>query len=134
MGPDSTYDLGCNCLDEKAIKDWYDTEFIRNPSPKWAVLRNSCSDVARRALNVGSSVTNPCYASLSHTNLFWTPKDFGAYAECQSRWCKSKAAGALNAAGRYLWENVKEVAGGAGINTMKSLFFKGEVIKKSIFD
>ncbi len=133
-GPDDTYDLGCNCLDEPAIKDWYSKNFLSNPSAKWAVLKNSCSDVAHRALNVGSSVTNPCYASISHSNLFWTPKDLGAYAACQSRWCKSKAAGALNATGRYVWENVKELAGGAAINTLKSLWWKGEIVKKSIFD
>jgi hypothetical protein len=132
--PDDVYDLGCNCLDEPAIKDWYSKNFLSNPDAKWAVLKNSCSDVAHKALNVGSSVTNPCYASISHTNLFWTPKDLGAYAACQSRWCKSKAAGALNATGRYVWENVKELAGGAAINTLKSLWWKGEIVKKSLFD
>lgn len=128
MAPDSTYDLGCNCLDEAAMKSWYDTNFISNPSPKWAVLKNSCSDVAHRALNAGSSVLNPCYASLSHTNAFWTPKDLGAYADCQSRWCGSKKAGALNATGRYVWENLKEVSGGWAINTLKSLWWKGEIV------
>lgn len=127
-GPDATYDLGCGCLDESKIKTWYDRNFLSSPNPRWAVLRNSCSDVAHQALNEGSSLTNPCYLSISHSNLFWTPKDFGAYAECQSRWCKSKAAGALNATGRYLWENVKEVVGGAAINALKSLYWKGEII------
>jgi hypothetical protein len=131
--PDATYDLGCNCLDENAIKTWYSKNFLSNPNPKWSVLRNSCSDVAHQALNEGSSALNPCYASISHTNLFWTPKDFGAYADCQSRWCKSKSAGTLNAAGRYVWENVKELAGGAAINTLRSLWWKGEIAKKSIF-
>jgi hypothetical protein len=133
-GPDSTYDLGCNCLDEKAMKDWYEKNFISNPSPKWAVLRNSCSDVVHQAINEGSSVTNPCYASLSHSNLFWTPQDVGAYADCQSRWCKSKAAGVLNATGRYMWENVKEVFGGAVVNTMKSILWKGKIVAKELFD
>jgi hypothetical protein len=122
MPPDHVYDLGCNCLDEQAIKDWYDAEFIKNPSPTWAVLRNSCSDIARRALNKGSSVMNPCYASISHTNLFWTPTDFALYAECQERWCASKEKGAFSATGRYLWENANEALGGGVINFGRSLW------------
>jgi hypothetical protein len=127
-GPDHTYDLGTNCLDEAAMWKWYNTNFAGASDPKWSVLRNSCSDVAHQAINAGSSLTNPCYLSVSHSNLFWTPKDLGAYAECQSRWCQSKAKGTLNAAGRYIWENVKEVAGGAAVNTLKSLWWKGEII------
>jgi hypothetical protein len=127
-GPDHTYDLGNNCLDEAAMWTWYTTNFSGSPDPKWSVLRNSCSDVAHQAINAGSSFTNPCYLSISHSNLFWTPKDLGAYAYCQSRWCQSKANGALNATGRYLWENAKEVAGGAAVNTLKSLYWKGEII------
>jgi hypothetical protein len=127
-GPDATYDLGCNCLDEDRIKKWYDKNFISNPTPKWAVLKNSCSDVAHQALNEGSSFTNPCYLSISHSNLFWTPKDLGAYAECQARWCKSKSGGAVDATGRYVWENVKELAGGGAINFLQSLWWKGEII------
>jgi hypothetical protein len=127
-GPDETYDLGCDCLDEAAIKTWYATEFTGSPDPKWSVLRNSCSDVAHRALNVGSALTNPCYASWSHSNYFWTPKDFGAYAACQARWCKSKAAGVGSAAGRYVWENTKEILGGAIVNDLRSLWWKGEII------
>jgi uncharacterized protein DUF4157 len=127
-GPDATYDLGCNCLDEEAIKRWYRKNFSRARDPKWAVLRNSCSDIAHQALNEGSSLANPCYLSLSHSNLFWTPKDFGNYASCQSRWCKSKEAGALAATGRYIWEQVKEIAGGAALNTLRSLWWKGEIL------
>jgi Domain of unknown function (DUF4157) len=126
--PDATYDLGCNCLDEDAIKKWYDDNFLSSPDPKWAVLKNSCSDVAHHALNEGSSVTNPCYLSISHSNVFWTPKDLGAYADCQARWCKSKKSGVVDATGRYLWENVKEVFGGAAINTLKILWWKGEIV------
>jgi hypothetical protein len=125
---DVTYDLGCNCLDESAIKSWYVANFSGNPDAKWAVLKNSCSDVAHQAINEGSGTFNPCYLSISHSNFFWTPKDLGAYADCQSRWCASKAAGPLNAAGRYAWENVKEIAGGWAWNTLKSLWWKGEII------
>ena len=127
-GPDVTYNLGCDCLDEKGIRDWYSKNFTSSPDPKWSVLRNSCSDVAHQALNVGSNFTNPCYLSLSHSNFFWTPKDFGAYASCQSRWCASKKAGALNATGRYIWENVKEAVGGGALNTLRSLWWKGEIV------
>lgn len=128
QAPDATYDLGCNCLDEDRIKKWYDTNFIKNPAPKWAVLKNSCSDVAHQALNEGSSFTNPCYLSISHSNLFWKPKDLGAYAACQARWCKSKSGGALDATGRYVWENLKEVIGGGEINFLQSIWWKGEII------
>jgi hypothetical protein len=127
-GPDHTYDLGNNCLDEAAMWTWYTTNFSGSPNPKWSVLRNSCSDVAHQVINAGSSFTNPCYLSISHSNVFWTPKDLGSYADCQSRWCQSKEKGALNATGRYLWENAKEVAGGAAINTLKSLWWKGEIV------
>lgn len=130
--PDNVYNLGCGCLDEGAMKAWYDKEFVSNPDPKWAVLRNSCSDVAHQALNVGSGFANPCYLSISHSNLFWTPKDLGAYAECQERWCASKKAGVANATGRYLWENAKEVAGGGLANSVRSLFWKGEIVKKAV--
>ena len=125
--PDATYDIGNNCLDEARIKTWYNTNFVLNPSPKWAVLRNSCSDVAHQALNQGSSALNPCYLSVSHSNLFWTPKDLGLYAECQARWCRSKEAGVLNASGRYMWEHLKELGGGGAYNYLQSLWWKGEI-------
>lgn len=127
-GPDHVYDLGDNCLDEAAMWTWYQANFAGAPNPKWSVLRNSCSDVAHQAINQGSSFTNPCYLSLSHSNVFWTPKDLGAYADCQARWCRSKEKGVLNAAGRYTWENTKELAGGAAINSLKSLWWKGEIV------
>jgi hypothetical protein len=126
--PDATYDIGNNCLDEDLIKAWYTANFVLNPSPKWAVLRNSCSDVAHQALNQGSSTFNPCYLSVSHSNFFWTPKDLGLYAECQARWCRSKEAGVVNASGRYMWEHLKELGGGGAYNYLQSLWWKGEIV------
>jgi RHS repeat-associated protein len=106
MEADIIVDIGDNCFNEDDTKKWWD-DFTSKPET-WSATTNSCSDIAAKALNKMVSVANPCYASISHSNVIWTPKDVADYAECLKRWCGSKKNGVVNASGRYVWEYTKE--------------------------
>ncbi len=72
-------------LDEKAIKDWWQTFGLtrdgvqfQGPLPSWDTLRRNCSTVVATALRVGGGDT---FASwVKSWNIVWNPSDVLQYA------------------------------------------------------
>jgi hypothetical protein len=115
-------------LDEKDIKNWWVNNFVTpDPKPKWSIGENSCSDVARRALNEGVSVLNPCYTSLSNTHGAWTPMEVADYAQCLKDWCENKSTGDVH---DLTWGYASQMVGGNNplYVPVKDVVRKGDII------
>jgi len=77
-------------LDEKAIKDWWqsfglsrDGVLYQGPLQSWDTLKRNCSNVVATALRIGGGDK---FASWSKSwNLVWTPADVLQYAQSIQR-------------------------------------------------